>query len=72
MIESLASVQSKSASHIESQLDLLMDCLDSLPADKRETLMQCYAHHGGMRDLAARLALDPNTLYKRLERTQDS
>jgi RNA polymerase sigma-70 factor (ECF subfamily) len=68
VIESLASVQSKSANHIDGQLDLLMGCLDLLPVDKREMLMQCYAHHGGMRDLAARLALDPNTLYKRLER----
>ena len=68
VIESLASVQSKSASQIEGQLEMLMDCLDSLPVDKRETLIQCYAHHGGMRDLAVRLALDPNTLYKRLER----
>jgi RNA polymerase sigma-70 factor (ECF subfamily) len=69
-IESLASIQSKSANRIESQLDMLMDCLDSLPADKRETLMQSYSHRGGMRDLAARLAVDPNTLYKRLERTR--
>ena len=68
VIESLADVQLKSASQIERQLDLLMECLDSLPIDTRETLMECYAHHGGMRDLAARLALDPNTLYKRLER----
>ena len=68
VIESLASVQFKSANQIESQLDLLMDCFASLPADKQETLMQCYTHHGGMKDLAARLALDPNTLYKRLER----
>jgi hypothetical protein len=30
--------------------------------------MQCYSHHGGMKDLASRLNLDPNTLYKRLER----
>jgi RNA polymerase sigma-70 factor, ECF subfamily len=69
-IESLANVQSKSADQIEGQLDLLMDCLNSLPVDKRETLIHCYAHRGGMRDLAARLAIDLNTLYKRLERTR--
>jgi RNA polymerase sigma-70 factor, ECF subfamily len=68
VIESLASVQSKSAPQIETQLDQLMGCLDSLPVEKRETLIECYAHRGGMRDLAMRLALDPNTLYKRLER----
>lgn len=68
VIESLASIQANSASKIDRQLDLLMDCLASLPADKRETLMQCYSHHGGVRDLATRLDLEPNTLYKRLER----
>ena len=68
VIESLASVQLKAAGQIEGQLDLLMECLKSLPADKRETLMRFYAHHGAMKDLAARLGLDTNTLYKRLER----
>jgi RNA polymerase sigma-70 factor, ECF subfamily len=72
VIESLANVQSRSAGQIEGQLDLLMDCLDSLPVDTRETLIECYAHRGGMRELAARLALDPNTLYKRLERIRKS
>jgi RNA polymerase sigma-70 factor, ECF subfamily len=70
VIESLASVQVKSAGQIDSQLDMLMDCLKSLPVDKRETLMRCYSHHGAIKDLAARLGLDTNTLYKRLERTR--
>jgi RNA polymerase sigma-70 factor, ECF subfamily len=68
VIESLANIQRKAANQIDGQLDLLMDCLALLPTDKRETLMQCYSHHGGMVELATRLALDPNTLYKRLER----
>jgi RNA polymerase sigma-70 factor (ECF subfamily) len=70
VIESLARVQTDSAGQIDGKLDLLMDCMKSLPHDKRETLMQCYSHHGGVRELAVRLALDPNTLYKRLERTR--
>ena len=66
VIESLASVQSKSADQIEAQLDLLMDCLESLPADKRETLMRVL--RASRRDAAILphgSALDPNTLYKR-------
>jgi RNA polymerase sigma-70 factor, ECF subfamily len=70
VIESLVNVQFKAAHQIDGQLDLLMDCLASLPNDKRETLMHCYAHHGAMKDLAERLGLDANTLYKRLERTR--
>jgi RNA polymerase sigma-70 factor, ECF subfamily len=69
-IESLASVQSRDGDQIDGKLDLLMNCLETLPADKRKTLMECYSHRGGMRELAVRLALDPNTLYKRLERTR--
>jgi RNA polymerase sigma-70 factor, ECF subfamily len=69
-IESLASVQFKSAEQIDRQLDLLMDCLALLPPDKQETLMHCYAHRGAMKDLAARLGVDANALYKRLERTR--
>jgi RNA polymerase sigma-70 factor, ECF subfamily len=68
VIESLASIQFHSSKQIDGQLDLLMDCMASLPNEKRETLMECYSHHGGMKDLASRLNLDPNTLYKRLER----
>jgi RNA polymerase sigma-70 factor (ECF subfamily) len=68
VIESLASVQSRAAGEIEAQLDLLTHCLESLPTEKRETLMRCYSHHGAVKDLAVRLGLDANTLYKRLER----
>jgi RNA polymerase sigma-70 factor, ECF subfamily len=67
-IESLACVQQEAAGPIQQRLDSLIDCMESLPAEKRETLMECYAHRGGIRDLAARLSLDPNTVYKRLER----
>lgn len=68
VIEMLADVQFRSASQMDTQLDLLEKCLAALPDDKREMLMRCYAYHGGMRDLAAMLGVDPNTLYKRLER----
>jgi RNA polymerase sigma-70 factor, ECF subfamily len=68
VIESLASVQFKSAQRIDDQLDLLMDCLAALPADKRQTLMQCYTFHGGLKDLAVRLQIEPDALYKRVER----
>ena len=68
VINSLASVQLRAAGQIEALLDQLTNCLELLPAEKRETLMRCYAHHGAMKDLAARLSLDANTLYKRLER----
>jgi RNA polymerase sigma-70 factor, ECF subfamily len=70
VIESLANVQLKSAGHIDRQLDMLMDCLESLPPDRRETLMRCYSHRGSMKELALRLGVDVSALYKRLERTR--
>lgn len=68
VIESLASVQFKSEGQMESQLALLMDCLAELSLEKRQVLMQSYSYHGGLKDLASRLCIEPDTLYKRLER----
>ena len=72
VIESLASVQFKSARQIQSQLDLLTECLEALPADKRELLIECYSYHGALKDLAGRLQIETDTLYKRLERIRKS
>ncbi len=72
VIESLASVQFKSARKIESQLDLLTECLEALPAEKRELLIECYSYHGALKDLAGRLQIETDTLYKRLERIRNS
>jgi RNA polymerase sigma-70 factor, ECF subfamily len=68
VIETLANVQSKSADRIEARLELLFDCLAKLPAEKRDLLMRCYARKGGLDELAAKLQIETNTLYKRLER----
>jgi RNA polymerase sigma-70 factor, ECF subfamily len=68
VIEALANVQFKSDRQMESQLEMLMDCLAALPDEKRQVLMQCYRYHGGLKDLALRLRIAPDALYKRLER----
>jgi RNA polymerase sigma-70 factor, ECF subfamily len=68
VIETLAKVRSKSAERIEARLDLLLDCLAELPAEKRELLMSCYAHTGSLDEIAAQLQIETNALYKRLER----
>lgn len=67
-IESLAGVQFKSAQKIGAQLDLLMECLAELPAEKHELLMQSYSYHGRLAELAKWLRIEIDTLYKRLER----
>ncbi len=68
MIESLSSVQFRSAGKIDAQLDLLTECLEALSAEKRELLIQCYSYHGALKDLARRLKIETDTLYKRVER----
>ncbi len=67
-IESLVSVQFKSARQIGDQLDLLMECLEELPPDKRELLVRSYSYHGRLKELAGWLRIEADTLYKRLER----
>ncbi|MBN1393928.1 MAG: sigma-70 family RNA polymerase sigma factor [Pirellulales bacterium] len=67
-IEALANVQFKSAKKIEAQLDLLMECLAELPADKHELLMQSYSYHGRLKELAGWLRIEIDALYKRLGR----
>jgi len=71
-IDSLADVQFKSAKRLNAQLELLLECLRSLSAAKQELLMQSYAYHGRLKELAGILQIDVNTLYKRLERIRRS
>lgn len=68
VVETLARVQAESATRIRSRIDLLMDCLAKLPAEKRELLMRCYARTGSLDALAGQFQIEIGTLYKRLER----
>lgn len=67
-IESLVSVQAKTAGPIQKRLELLKDCVASLPPEKRDLLARAYGSARGLKGLAAQLQIDLNTLYKRLER----
>jgi RNA polymerase sigma-70 factor (ECF subfamily) len=68
VIETLANVQSKSAERIEAQMDLLLECVSKLSAEKQALLMSCYTRRRGWGELAAQFQIEINTLYKRLER----
>lgn len=68
VLESLASVQLKSAGQLEKKLDLLMECVAALPPEKRDLLAKAYGCARGLKGLATHLQIDINTLYKRLER----
>lgn len=68
VIESLASAQAQPGAQIDKRLDLLKDCVAALPPEKRDLLAKAYGCARGLKDLAAHLQIDLNTLYKRLER----
>lgn len=68
VIDFLASVHAKSASQVTAQMDLLGGCLDRLPSEKRNLLMQCYARTGGLESIASQFKIEVSTLRKRLER----
>jgi RNA polymerase sigma-70 factor, ECF subfamily len=68
VLESLAEVQVESSGSLEERLQLLVDCLAKLPAEKRELLLACYGCQGSLNDLAIQFGIEPPTLRKRLER----
>jgi RNA polymerase sigma-70 factor (ECF subfamily) len=67
-IEALSHIQTELVDRIEPRLELLLGCLKELPQEKRDLLMQCYAFRGGVSQLALRLHIEADTLYKRVER----
>lgn len=46
----------------------LMACLNKLPDDRRQLILAPYSHTGAVKEIAARSARSPNSLYKLLQR----
>jgi len=49
----------------------LLACLEKLPADERDLIRRRYERQEQVRQMADELAVEPNTLSKRLERIRD-
>ena len=56
------------AAEVDLRLQKLPDCLRRLTEQQRLLLEQCYGQQGSIRAVAEAFHLDPNTVYKRLER----
>ena len=55
----------------EARRQVLAACLESLPASDRELLRRRYQLGHRVRDIAAELGMEPNSLSKRLERLRE-
>lgn len=68
ILTSLAEEQCRSADLIDENLGRLSECMKRLTAEKRRMLEQCYSGANSIKTIAANSGLQPEALYKRLER----
>ena len=52
----------------DHRIHLLEECLDELPEDRRELLMQRYKSESSMKELAERIGRTPEALYQMMSR----
>lgn len=72
LIAAVAETQYRMADEVDRRLEKLPDCMSQLGAEQQLLLEQCYAEWGSVRAVALAKKIDPNTLYKRLERIRRS
>lgn len=72
VIAAVSETQYRLAEEVDRRLEKLPECLEELTAEQRLLLIQCYADRGSIRAIAEASHLDPNVLYKRLERIRRS
>lgn len=68
LLDVVAETQHRLAAEIDARLQKLPDCLQQLTEEQRLLLEECYSSYGSIKKLAQAKQLDPNVLYKRLER----
>jgi RNA polymerase sigma-70 factor, ECF subfamily len=67
-IAAVSETQHRLSAEVDLRLQKLPDCLQRLTDQQRCLLEQCYGQQGSIRAVAEASHLDPNTVYKRLER----
>ena len=72
VIAAVSETQYRLAAEIDRRLEKLPECLEELTVEQRLLLSRCYSHRGSIRAVAEASHLDPDTLYKRLERIRRS
>jgi RNA polymerase sigma-70 factor (ECF subfamily) len=67
-IASVSEAQHRLSARTDWRLEDLRDCLHKLTAAQRALLRKCYQRRGAIKALAEANQLDPNVLYKQLEK----
>ncbi len=67
-IAAFSLTQHRLSAQIDRRLQELPDCLQKLTAEQRALLERCYGQRGSIKATAEAKQLDPNVLYKQLER----
>jgi RNA polymerase sigma-70 factor, ECF subfamily len=68
MIAAVCETQYRLAGETDRRLEKLPGCLEKLTPDQRSLLDQSYGQRGSILAIAAARRIEPDTLYKRLER----
>lgn len=72
MMTAVSETQYRLSNEVDRRLEKLPDCLQKLTPEQRTLLDQSYGQRGSIRAIAEASHLDPDTLYKRLERIRRS
>lgn len=72
MMAAISETQHRLAGEVDRRLEKLSDCMQKLTPEQRTLISQSYAQRGSIRAIAAAHHIDPDTLYKRLERIRRS
>ena len=67
-VAAISEAQHRLAAEVDLRLQKLPDCLEQLTEEQRLLLRRCYGQRGAIRAIAQASCLQPDTLYKRLER----
>ena len=70
LLAAVSEAQFKAAELIDARLDALSGCVGKLPRAKRALIEKCYSGECSIKDVAASMSLQPQTLYKRLQRVR--
>jgi len=68
VVAAVSETQHRLSAQLDRRLQKLPECLEQLPEEQRVLLEQCYGGQLTIRAVAEARQLDPDTLYKRLER----
>ena len=68
MLVNMAEQQFRSDKQLKDCLDRLAECLEKLSAEKRQLLEACYSDTRSIKTIAVAMGMQPDALYKQLER----